>query len=227
MNTTTITDFYKFVEKINHNTYDSFFLWSVLDYLKDMYKERYFDVAELENHYYLYSEGIDTHSRFYTDHANPDYPAKYSRFFYYNYSFMNLVRDFTKATDYNRTETDLISDIEMATDEAKKNKTEYIYSMIVDNYPIDRDIVKNSLLGDDNIDFRDFRYCRPLLKKVKAEIEDMIDEGLINTEKDLWDNWLKLIEIDLIPQIKNPVHLYEFWDYVVYNIYSEYENVGA
>lgn len=214
---TTISDFYKFVE--NSDRIDFNFQNNVLDFLNDYGKKKKFDAEKLEKAYIEYCDNYPfstDYDNYYCDQDPYDYPADYSKCFFFEYTFIILVRAFTNATDINPTETKLIKTILVfAFDERGR-----IYGWDFDNNPIEQERVDECLLGDDNVDFRFI----PILKKVKAEIQDMIDEGLIKTNKDLWTNWFKKIEIDLTPKIANPLHLYEFWGYVVDNIYSDYYN---
>lgn len=215
--TTTIANFYKFVETNYRIVF--YFQRNVLDFLNRYEKKKKFDAEKLEQAYIRYCDHypFSTDSdNYYCDQDPYYYPAEYSKCFFFQYSFVNLVRDFTKATDHNPTETKLIKSILKEADEERAR----IYGWTFDETPIERKKVDECLFGDDNVDFR----ITEMLKGVKIEIQDMIDEGLIKTEKDLWTNWLKLVETDLIPQITNPVHLYEFWGYVVDNVYSDYDN---
>ena len=222
---TTITDFYKFIE--NCDGIDFNFKNNVLDFLNVYLKNNMaFNAESLERDYIMYCDNYPFSDDYYNSLQTVyDYPADDSNCFFYQYSFINLVRDFTNATDHNPTERKLIKTILEAADDERGSKYNlFFYDWTLNDTPIVKERVDECLLGDDNINFRDFPDILPILKKVKAEIEDMINESLIKTEKDLWDNWLKLIETDLIPQINNPVHLYEFWGYVVDNIFADYYN---
>ena len=228
--TTTITNFYKFVENIDG--IDSNIKENVLEFLNEYGKEHKdfdFDAEDLEHKYIdLYTERRFNHRTYpFTDAE--DY--SYYKLFRYQYSFINLVRDYLKANEYNPTERNLIKFINKSADEDKKMITDaHIEGGYEYNSEIDRDAVKKDLkkyLSGDDVQFRyldcyiiptlkqaDLGYIIPILNKVEAEIEDMIDEGQIKTKKDLWDNLLRLMEIDIIPQIKNPLRLCAFWEYV-------------
>ena len=222
---TTISDFYKFVE--NSDRIDFNIKENVLDFLNDYdkkHKDFDFDAEKLENRYNSYI------GRRFRHRSYPFTDSEYYTFFNlfrYQYSFINLVRAFTNATDHNPTESLLIYAINKHADEYKKiiidDHTEGGYGYSDEGYCSEnRDAVKKYFSGDNAVDFRISDYIRPILNKVEAEIEDMIDSGLIKTKRDLWTNWLRLIEIDLIPQIKNPVDLCGFWSYVANNIYYEF-----
>lgn len=217
----TITNFYKFVENIDG--IDFYFQNNVLNFLNKYVDNMAFNAESLERDYIMYCDNYPfsgSYDNYYCDQDPYDYPAEYSKCFFYQYSFVNLVRTFTNATDHNETETKLIKSILEEADEERAR----IYRLTFDETPIEQERVDECLLGDDNVDFRDCYYLRLLLKDVKSDIQDLIDEGQIKTNKDLWTNWFNLIETYLIPKITNPVHLYEFWGYVVDNVYSDYDN---
>lgn len=214
---TTITNFYNFVENIDG--IDFYFQRNVLDFLNNYGKKKKFDAEKLEKAYIEYCDHYPfntDYDNYYCDQDPYDYPAEYSKCFSYQYSFINLVRDYLKANEYNPTESKLIKSILEEADEERAR----IYGWTFDETPIERKRVDKCLLDNDDLDFR----FTQLLKDVKSEIQDMIDEGLIKTNKDLWTNWLKLVETDLIPKLTNPVHIYEFWGYLVDDVYSTYDN---
>lgn len=219
---TTIANFYKFVENVDG--IDFYFQNNVLNFLNRYGKKKKFDTEKLEQAYIEYCDNYPfggAYDNYYCDQDPYDYPAEYSKCFNYQYSFVNLVRTFTNATDHNETETKLIKSIlEEADEERRESYNSPYYDWTIDETPIEQERVDECLLGDDNLDFS----FTQLLKEVKSDIQDMIDEGQIKTNKDLWSNWFKLVETDLIPQITNPVHLYEFWGYVVNDVFVQYYN---